>query len=64
VLPEPKMVGREVAELPKIEVVGLSEEKVAGLFGDTITQVRRSILAGIPETSFQYFRATDGMKWE
>jgi hypothetical protein len=34
VLPEPKVIRREAAELPKIEVVGLSEEKVAGLFWD------------------------------
>ena len=34
-LPEPKVVRRELAEVAKIEVVGLSTEKVEALFWDT-----------------------------
>ena len=47
-LPEAKVVRREVAGVPKIEVVGRSKEKVEELFWDTITQVRAD-LAGIPQ---------------
>ena len=32
-LPEAKVVGRELAGVPKVEVVGLSKEKVEELFG-------------------------------
>ena len=46
-LPEAKLVRRELAGVPKVEVVGLSKEKVEGLFWDTITQVRAD-LAGVP----------------
>jgi hypothetical protein len=46
-LPEPKVVRREVAGVAKVEVVGLSKEKVEEIFWDTITQVRAD-LAGIP----------------
>ena len=46
-LPEAKVVRRELAGVPKIEVVGLSKEKVEELFWDTITQVRAE-LAGVP----------------
>jgi len=46
-LPEAKLVRREVAGVPKVEVVGLSKEKVEELFWDTITQVRAD-LAGVP----------------
>ena len=34
------MVRRELAGVPRVEVVGLSKEKVEELFWDTITQVR------------------------
>jgi hypothetical protein len=37
-LPEAKVVRREVAGVPKVEVVGLSKEKVQELFWDAITQ--------------------------
>jgi hypothetical protein len=46
VLPEAKVVRRELAGVPKMEVVGLSREKVEELFWDTITQVRAD-LAGV-----------------
>ena len=46
-LPEAKVVRRELAGVPKIEVVGLSKEKVEELFWDTVTQVRAE-LAGVP----------------
>ena len=39
-LPEAKVVRRELAGVPRVEVVGLSKEKVEELFWDTITQVR------------------------
>ena len=38
-LPEVKVVRREVAGVPKVEVVGLSKEKVEELFWETIAQV-------------------------
>jgi hypothetical protein len=47
VLPDAKLVRRELAGVPKVEVVGLSREKVEELFWDTITQVRAD-LAGVP----------------
>src|ERR1700757_223715 len=46
-LPEAKLVRRELAGGAKVEVVGLSREKVEELFWDTITQVRAD-LAGVP----------------
>ena len=46
-LPEAKVVRRELAGVPKVEVVGLSREKVEEVFWDTITQVRAD-LAGVP----------------
>ena len=45
--PEAKVVRREVAGVPRVEVVGRSKEKVEELFWDTITQVRAD-LAGVP----------------
>jgi hypothetical protein len=45
-LPDAKVVRRELAGVPKVEVVGLSKEKVEEIFWDTITQVRAD-LAGI-----------------
>ena len=46
-LPEATVVRRELAGVPKIEVVGLSKEKVEELFWDAVTQVRAE-LAGVP----------------
>jgi hypothetical protein len=46
-LPEAKVVRRELAGVPRVEVVGLSKEKVEDLFWDTITQVRAD-RAGLP----------------
>ena len=40
------MVRRELTGVPKIEVVGLSKEKVEEIFWDTVTQARAD-LAGI-----------------
>ena len=45
-LPEAKVVRRELAGAPKIEVVGLSKEKVE-IFWDAVTQARAD-LAGVP----------------
>ena len=47
-LPEAKVVRRELAGVPRIEVVGSSKEKVEELFWDTVTQVRAD-LAGSTE---------------
>ena len=38
-LPEATVVRRELAGVPKIEVVGLSKEKVEEIFWDAVTQV-------------------------
>jgi hypothetical protein len=46
-LPDATVVRRELAGVPKIEVVGLSKAKVEEIFWDTITQVRAD-LAGVP----------------
>ena len=46
-LPEAKVVRRELAGAPKIEVVGLSKEKVEEIFWDAVTQARAE-LAGVP----------------
>jgi hypothetical protein len=46
-LPDAKVVRRELAGVPRVEVAGLSREKVEELFWDTITQVRAD-LAGVP----------------
>ena len=45
-LPEAKVVRRELAGVPKIEVVGLSKEKVEEIFWDAVTQARAD-LAGV-----------------
>ena len=42
-LPEATVVRREVAGVPRVEVVGLSKEKVEELFWETITQVRAGL---------------------
>ena len=47
-LPEAKVVRRELAGVPKIEVVGLSKEKVEEIFWDAVTQASAE-LAGVPE---------------
>ena len=46
-LPEAKVVRRELAGIPTVEVAGRSKEKVEELFWATITQVRAD-LAGAP----------------
>ena len=46
-LPEATVVRRELAGVPKIEVVGLSKEKVEEIFWDAVTQARAE-LAGVP----------------
>ena len=53
-LPEAKVVRRELAGVPKIEVVGLSKEKVEEIFWDTVTQVRAD-LAGSRGNNLRYF---------
>jgi hypothetical protein len=45
-LPEAKVVRREIAGVPRVEVAGVSKEKVEELFWDTVTQVRAD-LAGL-----------------
>ena len=45
-LPDAKLVRRELAGVPKIEVVGLSKEKVEEVFWDAVTQARAD-LAGV-----------------
>jgi hypothetical protein len=47
VLRDAKVVRRGLAGIPRVEVAGLSKEKVEELFWDTITQVRAD-LAGVP----------------
>ena len=54
VLPDAKVVRRELAGVPSVEVVGLSREKVEEMFWDTITQVRAD-LAGVPGNDLRYF---------
>ena len=44
----PKVVRRELAGLPEVELVGLSKEMVEEIFWDAITQVRAD-LAGIQQ---------------
>ena len=46
-LPEATVVCRELAGVPKIEVVGLLKEKVEEIFWDAVTQARAE-LAGVP----------------
>lgn len=45
-LPDAKVVRRELAGTPRVEVVGRSKEKVEEMFWETITQVRAD-LAGL-----------------
>ena len=45
-MPDAKVVRRELAGVPRVEVVGLSKEKVEETFWETITQIRAD-LAGI-----------------
>ncbi|WP_101952392.1 hypothetical protein [Mycobacterium sp. 3519A] len=45
-LPDATVVRRELAGVPKVEVVGQSKERVEELFWETITQVRAD-LAGV-----------------
>ena len=44
-----KVVRRELTGVPKIQVVGLSKEKVEEIFWGMVTQVRAE-LAGVPRT--------------
>ena len=53
---EPEQVG-----VPRVEVVGLSKEKVEELFWDTITQVRADV-AGVARKELPLFRVADGTK--
>ncbi len=46
-LPDATVVRRELAGVPKIEVVGLSEEKVEEIFWEAVTEARAE-LAGVP----------------
>ena len=46
-LPDATVVRRELAGVPRVEVVGVSKEKVEELFWDTIVQVRAD-LHGLP----------------
>jgi hypothetical protein len=46
--PDAKVVRRELAGVPRVEVVGLSKAKVEETFWDAITQIREH-LAGNPE---------------
>jgi hypothetical protein len=46
VLPQAKVVRRELAGVPRIEVAGVSKDEVEALFWETVTQVRAE-LAGI-----------------
>ena len=46
-LPEATVVRRELAGVPRIEVVGLSKEKVEEIFWDAVTQARAEV-AGVP----------------
>ena len=46
-LPEATVVRRELTGAPKIEVVGLSKEKVEEIFWEAVTQARAE-LAGVP----------------
>ena len=45
-LPDAKLVRRELAGVPRVEVIGLSKEKVEQTFWEAITQIREQ-LAGI-----------------
>ncbi len=55
------MVRRELTGAPKIEVVGLSKERVEEIFWDTITQVRAD-LAGVPKEIASIISVADGKK--
>jgi hypothetical protein len=58
-LPEAKVVRRELARIPRVEVAGLSKEKVEELFWQTITQVRAD-LAGVPTEVISTLSAQNG----
>ncbi len=45
-LPDAKVVRRELAGVPRVEVIGSSKERVEEMFWDAITQIREQ-LAGI-----------------
>jgi hypothetical protein len=48
-LSDAKVVRRELAGIPKVEVVGLSKEKVEEPFWDTVTQVRADLTGSAAE---------------
>jgi hypothetical protein len=48
-LPDAKVVRRELAGIPRVEVAGRSKEKVEELFWDTITQVRADLAGSTTE---------------
>ena len=56
------MVRRELAGMPKVEVVGLSEEKVEETFWDTIAQVRADLTEHTSEM-ISAFCLQDGKQW-
>jgi hypothetical protein len=60
-LPDAKVVLRELAWVAKVEVVGLSKEKVEELFCNAITQLRAD-LAGVPRNLFPSLHAEDRKK--
>jgi hypothetical protein len=59
-LPDAKVVRRELAGVPRVEVVGMPKEKVEELFWDTITQVRAD-LAGVRRKLFPPIYARNGI---
>ena len=61
-LPEAKLVRRELAGVPKVEVVGLSREKVEELFWDTITPGQGRPGGSTTEVVFR-FCVTSRKKW-
>ena len=53
-LPEAKVVRRELAGVPNVEVVGLSKEKGEETFWDSVTELRAD-LAGTRGSDFRHF---------
>ena len=54
-LPEAKVVRRELAGVPKVEVVGRSKEKVEEMFWDAVTQVRADLAGASRGNNLRYF---------
>ena len=61
-LPDARVVRRELAGVPKVEVVGLSKEKVEELYWDTIARSSRSG-GRLPGNDFRLLRAVGGQQW-